>query len=118
MKLQELREFFKSGTVRRLFPERHRQYELAQSYQATFANPHFLEGQIVLRDFLRESGILEVAYDPSDSRFYDGKRAMALYLLDKLRWSPGELAQLGEQITFAQLAPGHQSAGPDQQEAA
>lgn len=105
MTLQELREFFRAGTVRRLFPEHHRQYELAQSYQAVFASPHFIEGEIVLRDFLREAGILEVQFDPSDSRFYDGKRAMALYLLQKLRWSPGELAKLGEQITFETLTP-------------
>lgn len=113
MTLDNLREFFRAGTIRRLFPEHHKQYELAQSYQAVFANPQLVEGQIVLRDFLRESGILEVAYDPSDSRFYDGKRAMALYLLQKLRWSPAELAKLGEQITFETLAP----SGP-QQEAA
>ena len=96
-----LREFLVRGDIRRLFPHLQKRLDLADAYQRAFASP---EGQIVLRDLIRESGILEVAHDPMDSRFYDGKRAIGLHVLHRLRWSAAELEQLGQEMTYEQLA--------------
>lgn len=79
---------------------REKQLGLADAYHQVFETP---EGQIVLRDLINEAGILAVADDPSDSRFYDGKRALALHILSRLRWSATELQQLGEALTYDEL---------------
>lgn len=77
---------------------------LAAAYQEIFATP---AGKLVLNDLLREGGVLEVSYVPGDdagTHFNDGKRALALHVLHRLRWAPGELATLAQERTEEQLA--------------
>jgi hypothetical protein len=97
-----MRDFFTTGMIRQAFPQLQRRLELANAYQHLFADHNF-DGQLVLRDVIHQSGILEVAHDPGDSRFYDGKRAIGLHVLHQLRWSAGELMRLGEEVTYEQL---------------
>lgn len=62
---------------------------------------------MVLRDLLGAGGVLAVSHvqgDPYDTAFNDGKRALALHLLQRLRWSESELLQLGERLTADELA--------------
>jgi hypothetical protein len=97
-----LRTMFNQGLVR-AFPHLQRRLEMANAYQAVFDGP---QGQRVLRDILHAGGVLNVAYTEGDSggtHFNDGKRALALHILDRLRWSEGELLQLGQEVTFEEL---------------
>jgi hypothetical protein len=80
-----------------------RRLQMASDYQAVYNSA---EGQRVLRDILREGGILEVAHvagDPGTSQFNDGKRALALYVVERLRWNEGELVALAQTQTSDQL---------------
>jgi hypothetical protein len=95
-----MREFFVNGMLRRHFPHLQKRLALADAYSQVFGLP---AGQVVLRDLIREGGVLSVAADPDDSRFYDGKRALALHVLDRLRWSASELQALGQEITYEQV---------------
>lgn len=77
--------------------------KLASAYQAVYASP---DGALVIADILREAGILSVAHvegDPGTSAFNDGKRAMALHVVQRLRWSEGELVALARQQTSEDL---------------
>lgn len=95
-----IRDFIRNGMLRRLFPHLQKQLDLADAYQRVFGTP---EGQLVLRDLIGQGGVLEIAADPADSRFYDGKRALALHILHRLRWSVSELQALGQEITYETL---------------
>lgn len=67
------------------------------------------EGERMILDMLRESGVLSVAHvsgDPGTSAFNDGKRAMGLYLIGKLRWSEGQLVKLARMQTADELNEG------------
>ena len=94
------------------FPRLHRRYALATAYSRAFGSP---EGQLVLRDLLREGGMLSVSHvegDAHSTAFNDGKRALALHIVQRLRWSEGELLQLGQELAADTLA------GMEAQEAA
>lgn len=66
----------------------------ARAYEQVFASP---EGQRVLYDLLRAGGVLQTSLvpgDPQGTAFNDGRRSMALHIIDQLRWSEAELAKL------------------------
>lgn len=77
--------------------------KLASAYQSVYASP---DGAAVINDILREAGILSVSHvegDPGTSAFNDGKRALALYVVQRLRWSEGELVALARAQTTDDL---------------
>ena len=80
-----------------------RRQQLAAAYGQLFTS---IDGTLVLNDLLREAGVLETSMsaEPHETSFREGKRAMALYILDKLRWAPGELAALAQERTADQMA--------------
>lgn len=78
--------------------------ELAHAYATTFNSPG---GKIVLQDLLRKAGILEVAHEPGDpymTAWRDGRRSMALEIIEALRWTEGELVTLAQEQTAEQIA--------------
>jgi hypothetical protein len=88
-------------TLTELFTKRK---ELAHAYQRTFDTPH---GQMVLRDLLRKGGILETSHEPGDAyttAWRDGRRSLALELVEALRWTEGELVALAQEQTADQIA--------------
>ncbi len=73
--------------------------KLAGAYTAAFGSA---EGQMVLRDLLAAGGVLAVAHVSGDSHetaFNDGRRSIALHLLNHLRWSEAELLRLARART-------------------
>lgn len=78
-----------------------RQAVLADAYHEVYASP---AGQLVIHDILKDAGLLVVAADPTDSRFYDGKRAVALHVVNRLRWSEAMLVELAKRTTEETLA--------------
>jgi hypothetical protein len=79
------------------------QLQTASDYQAVYGWP---EGERVIHDILREAGVLSVAHvegDPGTSQFNDGKRALGLFVIQRLRWSEGELVKLARLQTTEQL---------------
>lgn len=78
-----------------------RRARTAQSYRATYDTP---EGKFMIEDLLRKGGVLEAA-PAEDSRFFEGRRSLALEILNELRWSESEMIQLAEQTTANTLAP-------------
>ena len=69
---------------------------LARAYREVFAGS---AGHLVLTDLLRSAGVLEVATvrgDPAMTHFNDGRRSLGLLLIERLRWSEGELLKLAE----------------------
>jgi hypothetical protein len=96
------RDWFNRGTLK-AFPHVQRRLELANAYQAAFQSG---DGRIVLRDLLQQGGLLSVSHVEGDSHataFNDGKRAMALHIVERLRWSEGEMLRLGEEVTLDQV---------------
>lgn len=78
--------------------------ELAHAYATTFNSPG---GKIVLQDLLRKAGLLEVAHEPGDAHttaWRDGRRSMALEIIEALRWTEGELVALAQEQTAEQIA--------------
>ena len=74
-----------------------RKIGLARAYRNTFATP---EGEIVLGDLLRAGGVMEICHQPGDAHataFKDGRRSLALHIIDQLRWSEPELLRLARQ---------------------
>lgn len=71
----------------------------AQAYAAVYASP---EGKFMIEDLLRKGHILEAA-PAEDSRFYEGRRSLALEILNELRWSESEMVHLAEQTTTQTL---------------
>jgi hypothetical protein len=83
--------------------QRLRQVALLAAYRDLFKLP---EGRLVLADLLREGGLLACSHAPGDSHetaFAEGKRALALHLVQQLRWSEAELLQLARQRTTDRL---------------
>jgi hypothetical protein len=73
-----------------------RRVRLSESYKATFGTP---EGKRVLADILKRAGMLETSMvegDPAMTSFNEGKRALALSIIDELRWQPMDLVALAE----------------------
>lgn len=71
----------------------------AQVYRTVYASP---EGKIMIEDLLKKGGILEAA-PAEDSRFYEGRRSLALEILNELRWSESEMVHLAEETTTRTL---------------
>jgi|GEM_PF-2729233 hypothetical protein len=97
------RQWFASGALRRLFPQYNRRIELANAYQTVFDSP---EGSRVLRDLLTAGGLLSTSVVEGDAQltaYNEGKRALALHILHRLRWSEGELMQLGQELTAEEI---------------
>lgn len=58
------------------------------------------EGRMVLGDLFNAAGMLSPATvegDPYLTHFNDGKRALALHILERLRWSEMELLRLAQE---------------------
>lgn len=73
-----------------------KQDALAAAYMRVF-DPNFSEGMTVLDDILGAAGVLD-AGTPEDTAegfaWRDGRRSLALFILNRMQWSPGELALL------------------------
>jgi hypothetical protein len=75
-------------------------------------------GRMVLLDLLREGGVLAinfVAGDAHHTAWNDGRRSLALTVLERLRWSEGQMLQLAQmnqdEAAWNPIAP---DAGTDQ----
>lgn len=80
--------------------------QIAGDYHTVY---NMAEGERMIVDLLRESGVLSVSHvagDPGSSAFNDGKRAMGLYLIQRLRWSEGQLVKLARIQTADELDQG------------
>jgi hypothetical protein len=73
-----------------------KQDALAAAYLRVF-DPGFAEGQMVLDDILRNAGLLDAGGPqdgPESFAWQAGRRSLAVFILNRLSWSPGELALL------------------------
>jgi hypothetical protein len=77
-----------------------RRAAVSQAYHAVYATE---DGRRVLFDLMRRAGMLETAPDPSDSRFYEGRRSLALEIVKELRWTEAEMMALAEASTREEL---------------
>lgn len=80
-------------------------------YRQVFEAPG---GAEVLADLLREAGLLEVssvAGDPSMTHFRDGKRAVGLHVINRMRWTEAQLLELARRQTDAGLRQEEEGAG-------
>lgn len=69
---------------------------MPRAYQRVFYTD---DGAQVLRDLAREANALSTsmhAGDPQITAFQEGKRAMFLHIVDKLRWTERDLIKLAE----------------------
>ena len=81
-----------------------RQQAVRQAYQDVFNTP---AGELVLHDILAAGGILStslVPHDPYATHANEGKRALALHIVSRLRWTEAEAMQLALARTSQQLA--------------
>lgn len=79
-------------------------YRIASAYQETFGHP---AGQMTLRDILRRAGVLETSIVQGDaqlSAWKEGRRALALEIIECLRWNEMELLSLATERTADTLA--------------
>jgi hypothetical protein len=79
------------------------QGKICGAYNATYESP---DGRAMILDMLREAGVLSVAQvagDPGTSAFNEGKRALGLHILQRLRWSESEIVELARQQTTEML---------------
>jgi hypothetical protein len=91
------------------------QLALIGAYRELFENHP--AGRMVLTDLLREGGVLSISFQPGDphaTAFNDGKRAMALHVMERLRWSEGQLLQLARAHGGPDFDPIPPDAGEDQ----
>jgi hypothetical protein len=68
----------------------------ARAYEQVFASP---DGQRVLYDILRAGGILTISHvpgDPYSTEWNDGRRSLAMHIIDQLRWNEAELVKLAQ----------------------
>lgn len=67
--------------------------ELALCYRRTFASR---DGQEVLADILRRGQVMQTTFDPTPTvaAFNEGRRRIALEIVEMLNADPGQLAQL------------------------
>lgn len=74
-----------------------RQLAVKAAYRDVFDTP---EGQMVFRDLARRSGLHETSFEPGDPQhtaFKEGRRSLFLEILQQLRWTEGEIAQLARE---------------------
>lgn len=74
-----------------------RRARLSENYKAVFNHG---AGKIVLADILKKGGVLEtsvVAGDVQMTAFNEGKRSLALSIVEELRWNPMDLLALAEE---------------------
>lgn len=65
-----------------------------QAYARVFGSP---DGALVLNDLVAKNGLLRTSVEPGDphmTAFNEGRRAAALDLLNKLRWTPARIVEL------------------------
>ena len=92
-----------ASQARQLLARAKRERALASAYQQFWRDG---EGRMVLEDIFRASGLLEVSHvqgDPGTSQFNDGRRSIALHIIQRLRWSEGELVALANAQTREDL---------------
>lgn len=73
------------------------------AYQRVLDTP---DGNLVLRDILRTAGVLHVSHTPGDpyhTAYLDGRKSLALEILERLRWSEMEIAALSRERTADRL---------------
>ena len=76
-----------------------RRRRLAAAYHSVFGTS---EGRIVLGDLLSLGGMLETSHtpgDPNHTAFLEGRRSLALEIIDRLRWTETELHALAAERT-------------------
>ncbi len=75
-----------------------------RAYQTVFSTP---EGELVLYDLMTRCGVLETSQvngDPHMVAFREGRRSVALDLINAMRWTEAEVIQLALARTSQQLA--------------
>lgn len=80
-----------------------RRLAVSEAYRRLYDTP---EGQIVMHDLMRRCGILEVSAEAGDAHmtyFRDGRRSIALEIMQELRWTEGELVKLAQEQTSERL---------------
>jgi hypothetical protein len=90
-------------TLRKQFNDWKRQLTVFQAYHRTLDNP---DGQLVVTDILIAGGLLESSHtlgDAYDTAFREGRRSMALHVIDRLRWSNTEIVKLANEQTAQTL---------------
>ena len=90
-------------TVRRAGAVVRRRASRARAYTHIWDSP---EGKIVFHDIFSKAGLLTDMGAPSsaDDRSYAaGQRSIAIHILERLRWSEGELVRLSRQQTAQAL---------------
>lgn len=73
-----------------------RRLAVTGAYHTVYSTP---EGAMMIHDLLREAGVLSVGHvagDPASSQFNEGKRALGLHILQRLRFSEGALVKLAQ----------------------
>jgi hypothetical protein len=73
-----------------------RRAAISQAYHAVYETP---AGRTMIHDLMLKGGILETSADASDSRFYEGRRSLALEICKELRWSESEMIALARETT-------------------
>jgi hypothetical protein len=73
-----------------------RRAAISHAYHNVYATP---EGQTVMHDLMRRGGILETSPLSEDSRFYEGRRSLALEIVKELRWTEAEMIALARETT-------------------
>ena len=75
-----------------------RRIALAHAYRNVFAPPGPPgDGQLVLHDILRRAGLLEAASADGETALRaEGRRSLALEILQMLRWKEGDIVRLAE----------------------
>ena len=76
-----------------------RQGRLTRAYRDLEKTP---AGRLLLADLLGACGVLEVTHtpgDPHETAFREGRRSIGLHVLERLRWSEGELVELARRRT-------------------
>lgn len=81
------------GSIRNWLTSIRRKSRIADAYKAVYSTD---PGQTVVHDIMRRGGLLETAADPTDSRFHEGRRSLALHVVEMLRWSESEILTLAE----------------------
>lgn len=86
-------------TLRKQIDAWKRERATVGAYKAVFTSA---QGDIVLRDLMIQCGLLSVSHvsgDSHDTAFNEGKRAVVLFILERLRWSEPELMKLAAEQT-------------------
>lgn len=74
-----------------------RQLRVKAAYRDLFDSD---AGRLVLHDLARRGGLHETSFEPGDphhTAFREGRRSMVLEVLQMLRWTEGEIAQLARE---------------------